>query len=105
MATTELKLLRLLGEKDSWDRFNTYIKPHILSDNGKQVYSGMKKYYKEGTTIEDNDWSPFLEWFFLVMHPTMKPSTQSVYKAYIDGIEEIEEDDLPQTILQITWLE
>jgi replicative DNA helicase len=64
-------LLRVLGNREYYNKYIRYIKPHALSREVKQIVDGIKEYYEGEETRQEVDWSDFATWYY-VKHPTLK---------------------------------
>ncbi len=81
--TKEIELLKILENKDIYNKYSNLIKEHTVTKETKQIISDIKAFFKDNPTVTDIDWSKFSTWFCVIKHPTYKPEKIELYRSIL----------------------
>lgn len=84
--TAEVELLRLLGNRDHYDRFHKYIKDYALYPETATLVSDIGEYYKYNPELKEIVWADFSTWFRISKHPAWKKEQHKVFGAILDNV-------------------
>lgn len=95
----EVKLFKLLMEKEAYNRFNGFIKPHAISKEGKDLLKDLGKFYE---VSEEFDVDKFIEWSLTTQKLKFSVSEAEVYDLYV---RRIYTSDIPDPVIVSNFIE
>lgn len=100
-------LLRVLGNRENFNRFRRYVKDHALEKEAQIIIRDLDEYWVTYLTITDIDWDDFAGWFLQVKHFNIKPETAALYKAMFSkiktGVAGVGLDDLLRHVIKLDF--
>lgn len=85
---SEIALLHALVDREDYDRYIKYIKPHTLTDITQTLLKDMQVFLDKFSEVEVIDWDEFSSWFKMSAHPAWKPEKMDVYTVVLDKLED-----------------
>jgi KaiC/GvpD/RAD55 family RecA-like ATPase len=83
----DIPLLKFLStDKDTFNRFRKYVKPHTITRETTQVLTDMEEYWTAFPSSDAIEWAQFKVWFKLVRHPAFDTERHAMYDALFDRI-------------------
>ena len=82
-------MLQVLAEKENYIRFNSFIKPHIVSKEEAATIKAMAKWYESHGDIE---WSKFSEWFKVTQGSAMKEEKLEIFSTIFENMEHYDDE-------------
>ena len=80
----ELDIIKFLSNRNNYETYIKYIKPHTLTKECNAILRDMDVYYH--TYPSDIDWGDFKTWFCVVQHPSWKEEKLEVFKLIFDKL-------------------
>lgn len=87
MSSNDIALLKLMSNRDKYDRFRRFVKSHTITKETELLLNDYAEYWKVFSAESDIEWSQFAVWFKLVRHSTFDSERNTMYEAIIARIE------------------
>jgi replicative DNA helicase len=82
----DVELVRVLSARENYESFKPFVKEYTVLPEAQTIINDLGAYFAAHPSAKEVDWSTFLAWSRVTLHPSYKSDKWDAYRMIVDNI-------------------